>query len=96
MLFLIVKYAVTGLVIVVVSEVAKRSDRAGAIASPRDGSRNAPRTCSRASDFRPGAQGPSSKQPKPNKAGGGPELAFHINPEIGGRDRAGSGIEVKP
>ena len=31
MLFLIVKYAVTALVIVVVSEVAKRSDRAGAL-----------------------------------------------------------------
>jgi hypothetical protein len=31
MLFLIVKYAVTALVIVLVSEVAKRSDRAGAL-----------------------------------------------------------------
>jgi hypothetical protein len=31
MLFLIVKFAVTALVIVVVSEVAKRSDRAGAL-----------------------------------------------------------------
>lgn len=31
MLFLIVKYAVTALVIVAVSEVAKRSDRAGAL-----------------------------------------------------------------
>lgn len=31
MLFLIVKYAVTALVIVVVSEAAKRSDRAGAL-----------------------------------------------------------------
>ena len=31
MLFLIVKYAVTALIIVVASEVAKRSDRAGAL-----------------------------------------------------------------
>lgn len=31
MLFLVVKYAVTALVIVVVSEVAKRSDRVGAL-----------------------------------------------------------------
>jgi hypothetical protein len=31
MTFLIVKYAVTALLVVVVSEVAKRSDRAGAL-----------------------------------------------------------------
>src|SRR5688572_19509013 len=31
MLFVIVKYAVTALIIVIVSEVAKRSDRAGAL-----------------------------------------------------------------